>query len=149
MQFSWLMELESVFSLMDLDLISLEGNALPNSEFLVVCDFGMALYSLPVNVQCCVPLPCSYWLSLLASLSSVSYLHPDMRRRKWLIIQLLSYCSLAQLFCGEGGTMQILLACVRSAPSGWTTWGSQCDHARWACTSQDQATQAPICATGE
>lgn len=30
---------------------------------------------------------------------------------------------LAQLFCGEGGTMQMLLACVRSAPSGWTTWG--------------------------
>lgn len=80
MQFSWLMELESVFSLMDLDLISLEGNALSNSEFLVVCDFGMALYSLSVNVQCCVPLPCSYWPSLLASLSSVSYPHPDMRR---------------------------------------------------------------------
>ena len=94
---------------MELDLISLEGSALSNSEFLVVYGFGMALHSLSVNVQFCVPLLFSCWPSLLASLSSVSYLYPDMRRQKWLIIQLLSYCSLAQLFCREWGRLKMLL----------------------------------------
>ena len=31
--------------------------------------------------------------------------------------------SLVQLCCGEGGTLQISLACVRSAPSVWDTLG--------------------------
>ena len=95
----------------------------PNSEFLVVYGFGMALHSLSVNVQFCVPVLCSCWQSLLTSLSSVSYPYPDIRRQKWLIIQLLRYCSLAQLFCREGGRLKMLLVCVRSAPSGWTTRG--------------------------
>ena len=103
--------------------VSLEGSAMSSSLFWGGWGFGMGFSSLSVNVQCCVPLLCSYWLSLLASLSSVSYPHPDIRRLKSLIIQLLRYCSLAQLFCGERGTLKMLLACVRSAPSGWTTWG--------------------------
>ena len=48
MKVSLLGELVSVFLWMELDLISLEGNVVPSSEFLgclwVLCDFGMSVF---------------------------------------------------------------------------------------------------------
>ena len=52
---SCLGELVSVFLWMELDLISLEGNAVSSSEFWGVCGFGMPLGRPSFNVQCCVP----------------------------------------------------------------------------------------------
>ena len=40
---------------MKLDLVSLEGSAVPSSKIWGVYGFGMALGSLSVNVQGCVP----------------------------------------------------------------------------------------------
>ena len=41
---------------MKLDLVSLEGSAVPSSKIWGVYGFGMALGSLSVNVQSCAPL---------------------------------------------------------------------------------------------
>ena len=45
----------SVFWWVELDLFSLECNEVPSSEFWGVYRFGMALGSLSLNDQCCVP----------------------------------------------------------------------------------------------
>ena len=55
MKVSWLRKLVSVFWWMKLDLVSLEGSAVPSSKIWGVYGFGMALGSLSVNVQGCVP----------------------------------------------------------------------------------------------
>jgi len=47
-------ELVCVFWLMELDFISLEGSAVSSREFWGICEFGVALGSLSVNVQDCV-----------------------------------------------------------------------------------------------
>ena len=52
---------------------------------------------------------------------------------------------LAHLCCGEVRTLQMLLACVRSTCSGWTTW--ELPQPRRACTFQVQAAQSPECST--
>ena len=54
MKVSCLGELVSVFLWMELDLVSLEGNAVSSSEFWGVCGFGMALGSPHFNVHGCV-----------------------------------------------------------------------------------------------
>ena len=51
---SCLGELVSVFLWMELDLVSLEGNAVSSSEFWGVCGLGMNLGRPSFNVQCCV-----------------------------------------------------------------------------------------------
>ena len=58
MKVSWLGEFMSLFWRMELDLFSLEGNAVSSSAFYGVCGFGMTLDSLSLNVQGCVPF---YW----------------------------------------------------------------------------------------
>ena len=51
---SWLGKLVSVFWWVELDFFSLECSEVSNSEFWVVCVFGMALSSLSFNAQGCV-----------------------------------------------------------------------------------------------
>ena len=58
MKVSWLGEFMSLFWRMELDLFSLEGNAVSSSAFYGVCGFGMTLDSLSLNVQGCAPF---YW----------------------------------------------------------------------------------------
>jgi len=48
---SWLGELVSVFSWVELDLFCLECNEVSSSEFCSVCGFDMALGSLSFNAQ--------------------------------------------------------------------------------------------------
>jgi len=68
---SWLGELTSVFCWMELDLFSLEGNAVSSREFWGVYGFCIALDSLSFNVQCYVcfvgRLACSLALDLASS----------------------------------------------------------------------------------
>ena len=52
---SWLGELVSVFSWVELDLFCLECNEVSSSEFCSVCGFDMALGSRYFKVQGCVP----------------------------------------------------------------------------------------------
>ena len=52
---SWIGGLVPVFPWMELDLVSLEGSAVPSSMFGSVCGFAMALGSLSANVQSCAP----------------------------------------------------------------------------------------------
>ena len=51
----WLGKLVYVFWRVELDLFSLEFNELSSSEFWGVYGFGMALGSLYVNAQGCIP----------------------------------------------------------------------------------------------
>lgn len=53
--------------------------------------------------------------------------------------------SLVQLQCGQGGALQISLAYVGIAHSGWPTLGLPQPKA--ACTSQVHTAQAPGCST--
>ena len=55
MKVSWLRKLVSVFWWMELDLVPLDGSAVSISKIWCVYGFGMALGSLSVNVQGCVP----------------------------------------------------------------------------------------------
>ena len=55
MKVSWIGGLVPVFPWMELDLVSLEGSAVPSSMFGSVCGFAMALGSLSANVQSCAP----------------------------------------------------------------------------------------------
>ena len=55
MKVSWIGGLVPVFPWMELDLVSLEGSAVPSSMFGSVWGFAMALGSLSANVQSCAP----------------------------------------------------------------------------------------------
>ena len=52
---SWLGKPVLVFCWVELDLLSLENNAVPSSEFWGVCGFGMTLDSLYFNAHIWVP----------------------------------------------------------------------------------------------
>ena len=67
---------------------------------------------------------------------------PDTRGRRCSLY----LGSLAQLCCGEGGTLQTSLACVRSARSVWSTLSLP--QLTVACASRVYTAQAPGCFAG-
>ena len=74
--------------------------------------------------------------------SSVPNFRPDTRGRRCSLY----LGSLAQLCCGEGGTLQTSLACVRSARSVWSTLCLP--QLTVACASRVYTAQAPGCFAG-
>ena len=61
MKDSWVWGLLPVFCWIELDLFSLEGFAVSSSEFWGIYGFGMALSSLFINAQSCVPVLLEDW----------------------------------------------------------------------------------------
>ena len=82
----------------------------------------------------------AYLAFLCLQVFSVSNFFPDTREQTWP----LTYAHLFSCVVGrEGHYRQILVACVGSAHSGWTTLGLPQPKAAW--TSQVHTAQAPAC----